>query len=118
MEVQIINRKENPLLQRSEIEFKATYPGKPTLTRKDLQEKLAGILNVDKELVVIAKLKPAYGKQEATGYAKVYQEKERLAKVEPKYILSRGQPKEKKAEEKPAEKEKPAEAKKSEEKKK
>ena len=115
MEIQIINRKENLLLERSEVEFKAIYAKEPTPTRKDLQEKLASVLNTERDLVVIAKLKPSYGKQETVGYAKAYKNKDRLVKVEPKYILTRGQQKEKKPKEKKSEKQ--VETKKPEEKK-
>ena len=103
MKVEIIEKSENPLFQRVEIKFKVDHAGGPTPKRLDVRAQLAAQLGVAEELVVIEKLAGAYGRQEASGIARAYNSKERLAALEPKYLLARGLPKEAKAEAKPEE---------------
>ena len=114
MEIEIVEKKDNPLFQRVEIKFKADHSGEPTPKRLDVRAKLAAQLGVPEELVVIEKLASTYGRQVASGIARAYRSKEQLEGIEPKYLLRRGMPKEAKPEvEKPPEKakkpEKPAE---------
>jgi len=101
MKVEIIEKSENPLFQRVEIKFKVDHAGEPTPKRLDVRAQVAAQLGVSQELVVIDKLAGAYGKQEASGIARAYSSKERLAALEPKYLLVRGLPKEEKPKEEP-----------------
>ena len=103
MKVEIIGKSENLLFQRVEIKFKVDHAGEPTPKRLDVRAQIATQLGVSQELVVIDKLAGAYGKREASGIARAYNSKERLAALEPKYLLARGLPKEAKAEAKPEE---------------
>jgi len=118
MKVEIVQKIENPMFKRTEVRFKVEHAGGPTPKRLDVRGQLATLLGVPEELVVIDKLASTYGKHEASGMARAYGSRERLEALEPKYLLKRGLPKEKKeeakAEEKP--KEKPKEAKPKEEK--
>lgn len=108
MKVEIVQKTENPMFKRTEVKFKVEHAGGPTPKRLDVRGQLAALLGVPEELVVIDKLASAYGKQEASGIARAYGSRERLEALEPKYLLKRGLPKEKKeeakAEEKPKEK--------------
>jgi len=99
MKVEIVEKSENPLFQRVEIKFKVDHAGEPTPKRLDVRAQVAAQLGVSQELVVIDKLAGAYGKQEASGIARAYGSKERLAALEPKYLLVRGLPKEEKPKE-------------------
>jgi ribosomal protein S24E len=94
MKVEIVEKSDNPLFQRVEIRFKVDHAGEPTPKRLDVRAQVAAQLGVSQELVVIEKLSGAYGKQEASGIARTYNSKERLAALEPKYLLARGLPKE------------------------
>jgi len=118
MKVEIVQKTENPMFKRTEVRFKVEHAGGPTPKRLDVRGQLATLLGVPEELVVIDKLASTYGKHEASGIARAYGSRERLEALEPKYLLKRGLPKEKKeeakAEEKP--KEKPKEEKPKEEK--
>ena len=108
MKVEIVQKTENPMFKRTEVRFKVEHAGGPTPKRLDVQGQLAALLGVPEELVVIDKLASTYGKHEASGIARAYGSRERLEALEPKYLLKRGLPKEKKeeakAEEKPKEK--------------
>jgi len=103
MKVEIVKKSENPLFQRVEIKFKVDHAGGPTPKRLDVRAQVAAQLGVAEELVVVEKLAGAHGRQEASGIARAYNSKERLAALEPKYLLARGLPKEAKAEAKPEE---------------
>jgi small subunit ribosomal protein S24e len=103
MKVEIIERIENPLLQRTEIKFRVDHTGGPTPKRVDVCEQLAAQLGVPKELIVIEKLASMHGVQIASGIARTYSSREQLEELEPRYLLGRGLPKAK-PEEKPPEK--------------
>jgi len=87
MEVEIVEDRENRLLRRREVRFKLSYIGK-TPTRQEVRGKLAALLNSDKELTVLDKVKSEYGSQTALGYVKVYADREAM-KTEPEYMLKR-----------------------------
>lgn len=110
MKVEIVDKVENPLLKRTEVKFKVDHAGAPTPKRLEVQSQLATMLGAGEDLVIIEKLASTHGHQIASGIARVYISKEQLDKVEPKYLLQRGLPKEKKPE-KPPEKPKPEKAK-------
>jgi small subunit ribosomal protein S24e len=107
MKVEVVEKTQNPLLQRTEIRFKVDHAGGPTPKRLDVRAQLASQLGVPEELVVIEKLASLHGQPVASGIARAYSSKERLEELEPKYLLVRGMPKEKKVEVKPEEKLKP-----------
>jgi len=114
MKVEIIEKTENPLFKRTEVKFKADHAGEPTPKRLDARAQLAAQLGVAEELIVIEKLASTYGRQVASGIARVYSSREQLERLEPKFLLERDMPKEAKAEAKPEEKpnvEKPPEKK-------
>ena len=93
MKVEIIKKVENPLLQRTEISFKADHTGGPTPKRSEVREQLAKLLGISEELVVIEKLASTHGQQIARGIARAYKDVEQLKRLEPEYLLIRGMPK-------------------------
>jgi small subunit ribosomal protein S24e len=95
MEVEIVERVENPLFDRIEIKFKVNHENEPTPKRSDVRARLASILNIAEELLVIEKLASTHGRQVASGIARAYRTRERLEELEPKYLLRRDMPKEK-----------------------
>ncbi|NYB28011.1 MAG: 30S ribosomal protein S24e [Methanobacteriaceae archaeon] len=104
MEINITQKTENPLLDRTEIEFDCTYQGESTPKILDVKNKLVAVLDADKNLLVVDKLKPQFGEGKAVGYAKVYDSAESLASTERKHILKKNQePVKEEAEEEEAE---------------
>ena len=93
MKVEILQRVENPLLERIEVKFRAEHQGEPTPRRVDVRAELAKQLKVAEELVVIEKLASTYGRQSASGIAYAYASLEKLKEFEPEYSLKRGLPK-------------------------
>lgn len=103
MEVEIVEKTENPLLQRIDVRFKISHSGAPTPKRMEVKEKLAAMLQVQQNLIVIEKMASVHGKSETNGIARAYQSEEKMKALEPEHLLKRGIPKEKPKEEKPKE---------------
>lgn len=89
MELEIIEKKENPLLSRTEIRFRVKHAGEKTPERELVKSDLAEMLKVDKNLVIIDYIRPGFGISVSTGYAKVYRRVEDIKRMEPNYILKR-----------------------------
>ena len=91
MEIEIKEKIENPLLNRTEIQFDCIYQGEATPKTLDVKNKLVALLDADKNLLVVDKVLPKFGEGKADGYAKVYDNEENLNKIETKHILVKNQ---------------------------
>jgi small subunit ribosomal protein S24e len=89
MQLEVLARRENPLLKRTEVRFKAIHKAEPTPTRDALRAFLAKELKATKDIVVIDSQASTFGRYETHGYAKVYKSKEEAIAVERKHILIR-----------------------------
>lgn len=103
MEIEVVSRKENMVIGRTEVAFKAVHSNERTPKRTEIKEKLAELLNVNKGNVVVDNMKSDFGRAESTGYVKIYKNVEDGKGLERDYILKRNnlfEKKEKKTEEK------------------
>ena len=82
MDVKILNQKENKLFHRKELQVRVE--SESTAKRDDLVGKLAALLNVDKNVVVVDSIYQGFGSHKANSYVKVYESAEHLQKTEPK----------------------------------
>ncbi len=98
MEVKVLEEKKNPLLQRREVQFSISH-NLGTPSRQEIKEKLAAYLNSKPELVIIERMKSEFGKRETKGYAKIYENVDRLKDVETEHIIQRNEKKPEKKEE-------------------
>ncbi len=98
MELEIISEKDNPFFNRKEVDFVLKFPREKTPSRNVARETIAERFNYKKKMVVLDHLKPATGKAEAVGYAKLYKTEEEAKKHERDYILLRNKLIEKKEE--------------------
>src|SRR3989442_15436644 len=89
MQLEVLQRKENPLLKRIEVTFKATDQAEATPTRDALRAFLAKELTATKDIVVIDYQASTFGRYETVGEAKVYKTNEEALAVERKPILVR-----------------------------
>ena len=89
MEINVNEKIENPLLNRTEIQFDCTYQGDATPKIMDVKNRLVAILDVDKNLLVVHNLKPSYGEGKANGYAKIYDSEESLSKIEMDHVVEK-----------------------------
>ena len=88
MEINIINKFENKLLNRDEYEFYVDFQG-PTPTRLQVRDKLSALINSNPKLTIIKKIFNRAGMQRVLCRAHVYKDEETMKKIEPKYILER-----------------------------
>ncbi|MCK4457673.1 MAG: hypothetical protein KAW39_08035 [Thermoplasmata archaeon] len=113
METELLSRRENPLFERIEVEFRTRHASEPTPTRDALREEIAKIAKAKKDLVIIDSMNSDFGRPETTGYAKIYKSKDRILSVERKHILIRNgllKPEKEPAKKKPEPRKAPAEA--------
>ncbi|ETA69009.1 30S ribosomal protein S24e [Methanolobus sp. WCC1] len=88
MDIKIIKEKNNALLNRRELNLAVTFDG-ATPSRNDVKAKLAAMLNVPLELVIVQKMNNEFGKQEMNVYVKIYEDAARMKQVEEAYVLER-----------------------------
>ncbi|AIY89959.1 30S ribosomal protein S24e [Geoglobus acetivorans] len=97
MELVIEKQRNNPLLKRKEVYFRVKYEDtKVTPSRKEVREKLSGLLNANLDSLIVRWMKPEFGKMEAEGYALIYESPDDMKAIEEDYILKRnfGEPEE------------------------
>jgi small subunit ribosomal protein S24e len=88
MDIQIIEDKNNPLLNRREVVFKVNHES-ATPSRKSIVDRIAATMNSKEGLVIVDNLRTEFGKRETIGYAKIYETAERANQVERKHITER-----------------------------
>ena len=89
MDIEISEKKQNPLLGRWEVRFVVQHPNEKTPSRDAIREKLAGQLNAKKGNVVVDSMNSVFGKATTRGYARIYDSPEQIAKNESHHILKR-----------------------------
>jgi small subunit ribosomal protein S24e len=88
LDIQVIESKNNAVLNRREVVFKVIHD-ESTPSRKSVVERLAATLNSKVGLVYVDSLKTEFGKRETIGYAKIYETAERAKQVERAHIIER-----------------------------
>jgi len=108
MEIKIESKRNNPLLNRIEVQFTVKHEGEGTPNREIIRNELADKLNAKKENIIINNISSSFGNQDTTGYAKVYTSLKQSKGLERKHFLIRNKiitegkkTEEKKKEEKP-----------------
>ena len=108
MEMEIDSKKNNPLLNRTEVHFTIQHEGEKTPNREIIRSELAEKLNAKKENIIINDIQSSSGIQKSIGYAKIYSSVKKAEEMERKYILKRnkisGKKEKKEVEKKPEEK--------------
>lgn len=89
MDVKILKKEENKLYNRYDVEVLIEHKNEATPKRLELKKKIAAMLGVDENLVIIDKIRTEYGKQISLAYVRVYNDKNTLYTIEPKYLLKR-----------------------------
>jgi len=87
--MEILDRKENNLLDRVEISFKWRHVGNATPSRDELLNMAKSMEpGASKECIIIKDVNTRFGQPLTTGVAHIYGKKESMI-VEPKYMLER-----------------------------
>lgn len=88
MEIDIKNKKENKLFERTEVDFELSHTKAATPSKKEIKQLLAAKLGANEE-VVIVNFKSHFGAGKSTGVARVYKSKDAMEKTEPKHMIDR-----------------------------
>jgi small subunit ribosomal protein S24e len=89
MEIDILNKKENKALDRTEVKFDCIYSGEATPKVLDVKSKLVALLDTKKDLIVVDSIQPHFGEAKAAGYAKIYGSKESLEDIETEHAIAK-----------------------------
>jgi small subunit ribosomal protein S24e len=89
MEINIINREKNTLLNREEIIVNIEHKGEATPKREELKKKIAAMIGKDEKLVIVEKILTEFGKNRSKAFIHVYENENDMRKLEPKHILKR-----------------------------
>ena len=94
MKIEITKTDDNLLLKRKEVFFRLKHDEKSETkgaspSRAQAREVLIKKLRCKPNLLVIDKMQTEFGKRETVGYAKVYENEERLKEIEREYIIRR-----------------------------
>lgn len=81
MEIEIVSKKENKLLERIEINGLIKYESNVP-TRNDVRSHLAKLFECDEDLVIVKKIEPKYGLHEAKLEANIYKDSSLIKKLE------------------------------------
>jgi ribosomal protein S24E len=100
MKLKIHSEKINPLLKRREIIFEIEHQQTgSTPTRLEVRKVLADVLKTEIEKIYVKKIETKKGTLIAMGTAHAYDNLDAAKLAEPKYIIQRNLPQEKKSEE-------------------
>jgi small subunit ribosomal protein S24e len=91
MELEIVSKKDNPLLDRTELEVLAHHTGQPTPTRNEVREHVAMAMKAKKDVVLVDHMESTFGKGLTRGYVKVYKTKEAAMAIEREPIKRRNE---------------------------
>ena len=93
MEIEIISKKHNSLLNRKEVQFRAKHSDiGSTPPKQQVRKALANTLKEKADFIFIKKLETKTGTHLAVGLANVYSSLDEARLIEPKYIIERTNP--------------------------
>ena len=89
MKIEITEKKENLLQERTEVRFTVDHTGEATPTRKAVIDEISKMVKAKKGTVVINNIDTQYGRGISKGYVKVYSSEKAALKFEREYLLKR-----------------------------
>lgn len=105
MDVEILEKKDNPLLERTEVTFQVSHAGEKTPQRQAVRDKIAAATGAKTDAVVVTRMRSRFGQPVTLGSAKVYKSADAARNTERPYLLKRNALIKEKAETKKAEEE-------------
>ncbi|XP_077300570.1 ribosomal protein S24 [Arctopsyche grandis] len=79
----------NRLLARKQMVCDVVHPGKPTVSKTEIREKLAKMYKVTPDVVFVFGFRTKFGGGKSTGFALIYDTLDNAKKFEPKHRLAR-----------------------------
>ncbi len=89
MDIEEKAQRENPLMNRIEVEFVLHHPGEKTPERDSVRNLIADYIGGDPESTIIDRLESEFGRASTRGYAKIYESAEEARRIESQYLLER-----------------------------
>ena len=83
MNITIINKKENPLLSRTEIKAELIFES-ATPSRDEFKKAIAAQLKTDEKLTIVKNIYTRFGESKADALIYIYLSKEEMEKIEPR----------------------------------
>jgi len=83
MDLKIINKQDNPLLSRMEMELEAVFSNEATPKKGDIKKSIATTQKADEKLVVVKDVYGDFGAGKADVLVYIYKSEDELKKVEP-----------------------------------
>ena len=110
MKLELLEKKEMPLLSRTRMQFSLEFD-KATPKREDIRKEVAKKAGADETLTIIRHIYTRFGKRNAKVIANVYSNEEAMKRIEEKSMIKKHTKEEPKPEQKPeaAAEQKPAE---------
>ncbi len=81
MEINILNREKNELLNREEIVIDIEHKGEATPKREDIRKKVSAMIGKDEKLIIVEKILSEFGKQRSRAFIHVYDNEEDIKKA-------------------------------------
>jgi small subunit ribosomal protein S24e len=89
MDIEVTEKHDNLLLERTEVRLIAKHPKEATPKRKELKDAIMETLDVKKGVLVIDTMDSEFGKNETKVFLKVYANVEKARAIENDHILKR-----------------------------
>ena len=89
MKIKILDKKENRIINREDINLEISHLGEKTPSRKEVLDLCVKELKCQKDLLVLINIKNIYGEARSIIITHLYKNKEIKDINEPKYILKR-----------------------------
>ena len=97
-DIEILQEKKNPLIDRIELQVKINHFGKGTPNRLEIKKQIAAMKTSDENLTIVKKIETHFGATEDLSKIYIYNDKKDLEFFEPFHIRVRNLPKEKRTE--------------------
>jgi len=86
LKIEYLERKENPLLNRTEVTALVHHEG-PTPRRSEVKARISAELDADPDLVIVDKIEQEFGRPVSRCFVKIYKDRESLEKIEPEHKI-------------------------------
>lgn len=97
-EIEILEEKKNPLIDRRELTIRVIHFGAGTPNRLDVKKKITAMEGSDEKLTIVKKLESHYGVSHTQGIIYIYESPKELQFYEPFHIKVRNLEKDKRTE--------------------
>ena len=88
MDIEFINEKENPLLDRTEYNVRIIH-GEGTPKFAEMRSKIAALKDLDNDKFVLQGVRADYGRSASVGELRVYKDGAKMAATEHVYVLKK-----------------------------